>query len=112
VRAHDYERARKTAEAGLEFAPGDAALVALRGEAKAGLADAEGALADWGRALELDPEDIGPLYSTAFLLERTDRPAEAIAAWQSIVEWNEARALALESEWPKRELERLRAAAP
>jgi hypothetical protein len=33
-------------------------LVAARGEAKAGLGAAKGALCDWGRALELDPEDM------------------------------------------------------
>src|SRR5947207_214978 len=47
LRAHAHERALETVEAGLELAPDDAALVELRGEAKAGLGDAEGALADW-----------------------------------------------------------------
>jgi tetratricopeptide (TPR) repeat protein len=105
--AHDYTRALATAEAGLALAPDDAALTAVRGEAKAGLGDVEGALGDWGRALELDSEDIGALYSSAFLLEREDRLEESAAAWQAIVDWNEAREQTLETEWPKRELERL-----
>jgi tetratricopeptide (TPR) repeat protein len=91
LKAHAYEEARKVVEAGLELAPEDAALLALRGEAKAGLGDFEGALADWQRALELDPEDIGPLYSSAFLLERAGRLAEAAVAWRSIIDWNESR---------------------
>jgi tetratricopeptide (TPR) repeat protein len=92
---------------GLELLPGDAALVALRGEAKAGLAESEGALADWRRALELAPEDIGPLYGSAFLLEREGRLSEAAEAWRSIIAWNEARGYTLQSEWPKQELSRL-----
>lgn len=108
--AHAYAMALEIAEAGLVLAPEDAALTASRGEAKAGLGEVEGALADWRRALELDPEDIGALYSSAFLLEREGRLRESAAAWQAIIDWNDARGLSLESGWPKRELERLRAA--
>ena len=107
--AHDYTRALEIAEAGLALAPDDSVLIAVRGEAKAGVGDAEGAFSDWARALELDPEDIGALYSSAFLLEREDRLEESAAAWQAIIDWNEAREQTLETEWPKRELERLRA---
>jgi tetratricopeptide (TPR) repeat protein len=45
LNAHAFERALTVAEAGLRLAPDDAALCALRGEAKAGLNDSEGALA-------------------------------------------------------------------
>jgi tetratricopeptide (TPR) repeat protein len=107
--AHAYTRALEIVEAGLALAPDDAVLIAVRGEAKAGLGDAEGALSDWGRALELDPEDIGALYSSAFLLEREDRLEESAAAWQGIIDWNQARDQTLETEWPNQELERLRA---
>lgn len=108
VKARAFERARDVAGAGLELAPDDAPLIALRGEAQAGLGDAEGALADWRRALELNPEDIGPLYSSAFLLEREQRLEEAVEAWRAIIEWNDAHGATLENEWPRRELERLR----
>ena len=69
-----------------------------------------GALADWRRALELGPEDIGPLYSSAFLLEREGRLTEAVDAWQSIVAWNDERGFELDTVWPRHELDRLRAA--
>jgi tetratricopeptide (TPR) repeat protein len=105
LRAHAYEPARAIVEAGLALAPEDAALVAPRGEAKAGLGDPDGALADWRRALA--PEDIGTLYSSAFLLEREGRLAEAAEAWRSIIAWNEARGYTLQSDWPKAELSRL-----
>ena len=108
LRAHEYRGARRVVDAALELAPDDAALLALRGESKAGLADPEGALADWARALEIDPDDIGPLYSGAFLLEREGRIAAAADAWRSIIDWNEARGYALQSEWPREQLDRLR----
>jgi tetratricopeptide (TPR) repeat protein len=107
--AHAYTRALEIAEAGLALAADDAVLFAVRGEARAGLGEVEGALDDWGRALELDSEDIGALYSSAFLLEREDRLEESAAAWQAIIDWNQARNQTLETEWPKQELERLRA---
>jgi tetratricopeptide (TPR) repeat protein len=107
--ARDYSRALEIAEAGLGLAADDAVLFAVRGEAKAGVGDAEGALSEWGRALELDPEDIGALYSSAFLLEREDRMEESAAAWQAIIDWNQARNQTLETEWPKQELARLQA---
>jgi tetratricopeptide (TPR) repeat protein len=110
LQAGAYEQALTVVEAGLELAPDDAVLVAVRGEAKADLGDAEGALADWGRALELEPEDIGALYSSAFLLEREGRLAEAVEAWRSIIAWNESRGYVLQTVWPKQELERLRSA--
>ncbi len=107
LKTHAYEPALVVVEAGLELAPDDAALLALRGEAKAGRGDPEGALADWRRALVLEPEDIGALYSSAFLLEREGRLVEAAEAWRSIVEWNETRGYALQSAWPQKEFERL-----
>jgi tetratricopeptide (TPR) repeat protein len=107
--AHAYARALELVEAGLALAPDDAALTASRGEARAGLGDVDGALADWRLALELDPEDIGALYSSAFLLERAGRLGESAEAWQAIIDWNDARNLTLETEWPERELARLRA---
>ena len=109
VAAHAYGNALATAEAGLALAGDDAVLTAARGEARAGLGEVEGALADWRRALELDAEDIGALYSTAFLLEREGRLPESVEAWQAIVDWNEARGLTDETVWPSQELERLRA---
>jgi tetratricopeptide (TPR) repeat protein len=107
--AHAYARALEIVEAGLALASADAILIAARGEARAGLGDAEGALADWRLALELDADDIGALYSSAFLLEREGRLEESAEAWQAIIDWNDARGQTLETEWPGRELERLRA---
>jgi tetratricopeptide (TPR) repeat protein len=109
LRAHAYERAREVVEAGLELDADDAALVELRGEVRAGLGDPDGALAAWRRALELDRESIGGLYSSAFLLEREGRLSEAAEAWRAIVDWNEARDYTLQTVWPEQELERLQA---
>jgi tetratricopeptide (TPR) repeat protein len=110
LQAHAYDEALRVIQAGLGLAPDDAALLTLRGRARAGLGDPDGARADWRRALEADSEDISPLYSTASLLEREGRPAEARAAWQAIITWHESRGHALQAQWPKRELDRLSAA--
>jgi tetratricopeptide (TPR) repeat protein len=107
VMARDFTRALEVAEAGLTVAARDAQLFAVRGEAKAGLQEVDGALADWREAAKLDPDDIAPLYSSAFLLERTGRLTAAAEAWRSIIAWNESRGYALQTEWPRQELERV-----
>jgi tetratricopeptide (TPR) repeat protein len=110
--AGEHAKAREVAERGLSLAPDDPMLTYDLGEAKAKAGDPEGALADWRRALSLDTQSIGPLYMSAFLLEREGRVPEAITAWQSIIEWNQVRGHELDTEWPKRELQRLRGEDP
>ena len=108
VHAGAYQKAGDIIAAGLELAPDDVALIAARGDAKAGLDEPDGALADWHRAVQLDPEDIGALYGSALLLERQGRLAEAADTWQAIVDWSDARGLTLEAQWPRQELSRVR----
>jgi tetratricopeptide (TPR) repeat protein len=105
--AHEYDRARDVVDRGLALEPDDPMLIESRAESRAGKGDAEGALADWRRALELDPDHIGPLYMSAFLLERIGRRQEAIATWQTIIDWSQARGYELDTLWPKQELTRL-----
>ena len=99
-------RTRGRIDAGLALEPKDARLIATRGELKAATGDPDGALADWREALELD-DDIGALYSTAFLLEREGRLVEAAEAWRSIIAWNERHRFTADTEWPRRELNRI-----
>ena len=105
--AGDHENARAAIDAGLALEPKDARLTAIRGELKAATGNADGALADWREALGLDQNDISALYSSAFLLEREGRLAEAADAWRSIIAWNERHCFNADMEWPKRELKRL-----
>jgi len=105
--AHDYDAAAGVIVAGLELAPGDAGLTWDRGGLKAHRGDPDGALADWRRAHELDPEDFGPVYSSAFLLEREGRLAEAAEAWRHIVDYATERGWELTAIWPRQELERV-----
>jgi tetratricopeptide (TPR) repeat protein len=106
--ARDYGAASEVIDTGLGLAPGDWKLTGDRGEVKAARGDTEGALADWRRAHELNPEDFGPVYSSAFLLEREGRMAEAAQAWRRILEHADAHGWELTAVWPRQELERLR----
>jgi hypothetical protein len=65
-------------------------------------------LADWRRALELDSENLSPVYSSAFLLEREGRLQKAVDAWRFIIEWSEERGFTQDVEWPRQEIKRLR----
>jgi hypothetical protein len=64
------------------------------------------------QALELDSENLGPVYSSAFLLEREGRLQEAVDAWQFIIEWSEERGFTQDVEWPRQEIKRLRGKPP
>jgi tetratricopeptide (TPR) repeat protein len=105
--AHDYDAAAGVIATGLELASGDAGLTYYRGELKAHRGDADGALADWRRAHELDPENFAPVYSSAFLLEREGRLAEAAEAWRRIVDHATERGWELTAAWPREELQRV-----
>lgn len=105
--AHEYHGAATAVDAGLALAPDDRTLIEARGNVRAATGDADGALADWRRAVELDPGQIGPLYGSAFLLEREGRLDEAAQAWRAVIAWHEDRGDELHADWPRRELARV-----
>ncbi len=105
--AREFGDAAKVVAAGLALAPDDGMLLESRGEVRAATGDPEGALADWRRAVDPD-HNLGPVYSSAFLLERLGRLQEAAAAWQLIIDWCDSHDAPLTAQWPKRELARLR----
>lgn len=105
--AQQYEAAGGAIDAGLALTDQDRVLIECRGDLRAGTGDTKGALADWRHALDLDPEDISPLYSTAFLYEREGRIPDALATWTGIRDWARTRGYGLDTEWPERERQRL-----
>jgi tetratricopeptide (TPR) repeat protein len=106
--AKDFDAASDVVDTGLAVAPDDWALIEARGDVKAARGDPDGALADWRRALELEPENLSGVYSSAFLLEHEGRLAEAAQAWRYIVNHSDVRGWDLTAAWPRRELQRLR----
>lgn len=106
--ARDYQEAARVVDAGLALAPDDPMLLDLRGDARAATGDPDGALADWRRAVEVDADNLSPVYSSALLLERLGRLEEAAAAWQSVIAWCDSHQAPLTAEWPRQELARLR----
>jgi tetratricopeptide (TPR) repeat protein len=105
--AREYGEAARVIDAGLALAPDDRLLLEIRGQVRAATGDPEGALADWRRAVDPD-HNLGPVYLSAFLLERLGRLEEAAEAWQFIIDWCQSHDAPLTAEWPRRELERLR----
>lgn len=61
-------------------------LLEVRGQVRAATGDPEGALTDWRHAVDLD-HNIGPVYSSAFLLERLGWLQDAAEAWEFIIDW-------------------------
>lgn len=104
--AQEYGEAARVLDAGLALEPDDRMLLEVRGQVRAATGDPEGALSDWRRAVDLD-HNIGPVYSSAFLLERLGRLQDAAEAWQFIIDWCQSHDAPLTAEWPRRELERL-----
>lgn len=105
--AKDFDAANEVVDRGLALAPDDGALIYDRGEIRAHRGDPDGALADWRRVHELDPEDFSVVYASAFLLEREGRLAEAAQAWRHIADYTTEQGWELTAIWPRQELQRL-----
>jgi tetratricopeptide (TPR) repeat protein len=105
--AGEFAAAKGVIDTGLALAPDDVALIEDRGAVKDHGGDPDGALADWRRAHELDPGYFGPVYASAFLLEREGRLAEAAEAWRHILDDATEHGWELTAVWPRQELQRL-----
>jgi tetratricopeptide (TPR) repeat protein len=111
LRARDYGKAGEAIFAGLQLARDDPALTEFEGDLHAAEGRRDEALAAWRRAAALAPDDYGisMRFSSAFLLERLGRPADAAGEWRFIIGWMEDRGEAIHLDWPRRELARLEA---
>jgi tetratricopeptide (TPR) repeat protein len=112
LHSRDYDDASEVIRAGLELAPDDPRLTELRGDLSAAAGRPDDALADWQRAHALDPDNLSSRYSSAFLLERQGRLADAAGEWRFIIAWNEERGYDMTADWPRQELHRLESMRP
>jgi tetratricopeptide (TPR) repeat protein len=109
MHTRDYEQAAQIIQAGLNLSPGDPSLTEQEGDVFAATGHPDEALDRWRRAFAADPENLSSRYSSAFLLEKQGRLAEAAAEWRFIVDWCEDHGYAITADWPRRELQRLEA---
>lgn len=109
LHARDYGHAEQVIRAGLKLVPHDPPLTEQQGDVFAATGRPDDAVAWWQRAFTLDPDNLSSRYSTAFLLERQDRLAEAAAEWRFIIGWCDEHGYAISADWPRRELQRLEA---
>jgi tetratricopeptide (TPR) repeat protein len=111
--AGDFEWAAQVIREGVDLVPDDPSLVEQQGDVYAATGRLDDALACWRRAFELAPDEYGisMRYSSAALLERLDRLAEAADEWRFIVDWCDQHGYQLAADWPRRELHRLTAQA-
>jgi tetratricopeptide (TPR) repeat protein len=109
LHARDYDQAAQVIRAGLELAPDDPWLTEQQGDLFDATGRPEDALACWQCAFTLNPDNLSPRYSTAFLLEHQDRLAEAAAEWRFIIRWCEEHGYAISADWPRRMLQGLEA---
>jgi tetratricopeptide (TPR) repeat protein len=105
--AGDAVKARTIVEHGLVLAPEEPRLVELLGDVCAASGRPDEAVVHWERAFDLDGENLSPLYSAAFLLQREGRRRDAADTWRRIIAWLDARGLDVDAAWPRRELARL-----
>jgi tetratricopeptide (TPR) repeat protein len=106
----EYDEAGRVVEAGLALNSEDRHLLEARGSILESQGQYDEALATWQQVFELDPEgSLSPRYSRVFLLQRVGRLHEAAAEWEAIIEWQLRHDYTIQTEWPKRELARVRA---
>jgi len=104
--ADQTQEAQLVLQAGLKLFPTDAMLHYYKGETLARLGQIGEALEAWERSAQLDSQLIDGRFSRAFALEREQRLVEAIAEWERIADFMDL--YELDSEVPRREIERLK----
>ena len=106
--AGQYTESEMTIDAGRRVKPSDWKFVYLLGEirAKRGLTDEALTLFEWSHKLNSD--DLGSVYSQAFLLEEKERYQEAIEKWEYILAWHDRRGYQDYKDWGMKHIERVK----
>ncbi|MDF2686540.1 MAG: TPR-domain containing protein [Clostridia bacterium] len=106
--AKQYDDAWLAIEAAMKFEPNNAGLLSEAGYVLKALGRYDEAIKLYDKSLALDNNDAGSLYGKACLYMDTNRNKEAITAWEDVVTWLEAHGYSVETDWPKREIEKLK----
>ncbi|MDR1630465.1 MAG: tetratricopeptide repeat protein [Oscillospiraceae bacterium] len=107
-KAGEEEKALCILEDGLRQFPDHAILMSEAGDRCKALKKFDQALHYWEQSSALDPEAIDTRYATAFYLMEQGKNREAEKVWEQIIAWLLQRGFDVQSQWPMRELEKLR----
>lgn len=105
--AKQHDDAWLVMETALKLEPNDAALLSEAGYVLKAIGRYEEAIDFFDKSFALDSENASTLYGKACLYMDIGKFIESIRAWEDVIEWCNTHGFVEETEWPKREIERL-----
>jgi tetratricopeptide (TPR) repeat protein len=105
--AKQYDDAWLVLEAALKLEPNDAALLSEAGYVLKAIGRYEEAIDFFNKSFAQNPENASTLYGKACLYMDIGKYKESIKAWEDVIEWCKKHGFGEETDWPKREIEKL-----
>jgi transcriptional regulator with XRE-family HTH domain len=104
----EFEKAWDVIVPGLKIEPENAILLYWAGEISKNFGKYEDAINFWDKSYEIDKEIPDNLFSKAFLYQELGKDEKAIEMWEEIIKWLEIRGYDVDTQFPKRELTKLK----
>jgi len=103
-----YEKALEICQGGLEKFPDDAGLLYQCGDICKYHRKFNDAIYYYEKSSEQDPDMASNYYGMAFVYKELKKYTKAIESWEKVIDYCEKKGLYIQTEWPKREIEKLR----